>query len=349
VAACGSTSDEPEGKKTTTTENKAPENAKTGGKLTVLWAGDVDFIDCGRTYSQMGVFVCQATEKALYSYKPDDPTNMVPDLAEGPPEVSADGKTVTVKIKQGVKYSPPYAKEVKAADVKYAIERGFFSSVANGFTSSYYGDLEGAKVGVDAGTTIEGITTPDDYTVVFKFKRAVGGSMAAGALGYPATAPVPEEWAKKFDAEPTSTYGENQLSTGPYMIENDANGKAIGYDPGKRIHLVRNPNWDKNLDYKPAYLDEIDNLAQRRSGHRLAPHPRRSEHDQRRLRAAAREPQGRAGQPARAAQARPRHRRPLGRAEHDDQAVRRRERPQGDQRGHGPQRPAPDPRRPDHR
>ena len=44
------------------------------------------------------------------------------------------------------------------------------------------------------------------------------------------------------------------------MIENDASGKAIGYEPGKRIHLVRNPNWDKATDFKPAYLDEIENL-----------------------------------------------------------------------------------------
>ena len=42
------------------------------------------------------------------------------------------------------------------------------------------------------------------------------------------------------------------------MIENDASGKAIGYEAGRRIHLVRNPNWDKSTDYKPAYLDEID-------------------------------------------------------------------------------------------
>ena len=42
------------------------------------------------------------------------------------------------------------------------------------------------------------------------------------------------------------------------MIENNASGKAIGYQAGRRIHLVRNPNWDKSTDYKPAYLDEID-------------------------------------------------------------------------------------------
>jgi len=260
VAACGGSSSDNAGDNKAQTENKVPARAKTGGKLTVLWAGDVDFIDCGRTYGQMGLFICYSTQKSLYSYKPTDALTMVPDLAEGPPEISADGKTVTVKIKQGVKYSPPYNKEVKAADVKYAIERGFTSSASNGFTTSYFGDLEGAKVGVDAGTEIKGITTPDDYTVVFKFKRAVGGVMGAGALAYAATSPVPEEYAKKFDAQPTSTYGENQLATGPYMIENDANGKSIGYDPGKRIHLVRNPNWDKSKDYKPAYLDEVDNL-----------------------------------------------------------------------------------------
>ena len=33
---------------------------------------------------------------------------MVPDLADGDAQVSEDGKTVTVKIKAGVKYSPPY-------------------------------------------------------------------------------------------------------------------------------------------------------------------------------------------------------------------------------------------------
>ncbi|MDA0181600.1 ABC transporter substrate-binding protein [Solirubrobacter phytolaccae] len=260
VAACGGSDSGDDGGDTPTGQATPPAQAKTGGKLEVLWAGDVDFIDCGRTYSQMGSFICFSTQKPLYSYKPDDPVTMQPDLAASLPEVSEDGKTVTIKIKPGVKYSKPYDKVVTSADVKYAIERGFFSSVANGFTTSYYGDLEGAKVGADPGTKIKGIETPDDTTLVLKFKRPVGGVMAAGALAYPATAPVPEEYAEKFDAEPQSTYGENQLSTGPYMIENDASGKSIGYDPGKRIHLVRNDNWDKSLDYKPAHLDEIDNL-----------------------------------------------------------------------------------------
>ena len=50
------------------------------------------------------------------------------------------------------------------------------------------------------------------------------------------------------------------MATGPYMIKNDAAGDAIGYKPGQYIDLVRNPNWDKSTDFKPAYLDEIYNL-----------------------------------------------------------------------------------------
>ena len=55
------------------------------------------------------------------------------------------------------------------------------------------------------------------------------------------------------------------------MIENNAAGKAIGYQPDEEIHLVRNPNWDKSTDFKPAYLDEIDNRrGQRRHDRRRA-------------------------------------------------------------------------------
>src|SRR3954467_12549092 len=102
VAACGSSSDEgnkPSGGNQNTTAGKPTENAKRGGKLTVLWAGDVDHIDCGASYYQMGIFICDATQRQLYAYKPDDGVNMQPDIADGPPEVSEDGKTVTIKIK----------------------------------------------------------------------------------------------------------------------------------------------------------------------------------------------------------------------------------------------------------
>ncbi len=255
AAACGGDDEDGGASGESGTASGAPVEGKQGGTITNLWTDDVDFIDPGQTYYQMGFQITGATQKSLYNYKPDDAVTAVPDLAEGDPQISEDGKTVTVKIKSGVKFSPPVDRVVTSKDVKYAIERGFFNTVNNGYAGAYFGDLEGAKVGADPGTEIPGIETPDDQTIVFKLKRGVGG-VVAGALAMPISAPVPPEYAEKFDKENPSTYGNNQVATGPYMIENDAQGKSIGYEPGKRIHLVRNPNWDKSKDFRPAYVDE---------------------------------------------------------------------------------------------
>lgn len=256
VAGCGG-EDEGSGTGEGGTDTGAPVEGKQGGKLTALWTDDVDFIDPGQTYYQMGFQIAGAVGSPLYWYKPDDSVNAEPLLAEGDPQISEDGKTVTVKIKSGVRFAPPVDREITANDVKYAIERGFFNTVNNGYAGAYFGDIEGAETGVDPGTKISGIEVPDDQTIVFKLTKPTAGTLA-GALAMPLTVPVPEEWAEKFDKKNPSTYGDNQIASGPYMIENNAEGKAVGYEPGRRIHLVRNPNWDKSKDFRPAYADEWD-------------------------------------------------------------------------------------------
>jgi peptide/nickel transport system substrate-binding protein len=253
LAACGGDDEESAQKKS----NAPPAKAKQGGDLTVLYAADVDNIDPGIAYYQYSFNVAYATQRPLYSFKPDDATTPEPDLAEAAPEISEDGKTVTVKIRSGVKFSPPVNREVTSKDVAYGIERGFLKSVNGPYVGAYMGDLVGVKA-FQAGKAkrIAGIQTPDDNTIVFKLERP-RGAILAGALVLPTSAPVPREYAAKFDADNPSKYGPNQVATGPYMVANNAAGKAVGYSPGKAIRLVRNPNWDAKTDYKPAYLDSI--------------------------------------------------------------------------------------------
>jgi peptide/nickel transport system substrate-binding protein len=248
VAGCGGGSDN----ETTgggSQPTKPPAGAKRGGDLTVLYNGDVDNIDPGITYYQYGFNVAYATQRPLYSYKPDDPTNPQPDLAEGPPQISSDGKTVTVKIRSGVKFSPPVSREVTSKDVKYGLERGFLKTVNGAYVGAYMGDVEGLDAYKSGkAKDISGLQTPDDQTLVIKLARP-RGAIVAGMLSMPAAAPVPEDYAAKYDKEQPSTYGQHQVSTGPYMVKS--------YKPGNEIDLVRNPNWEQSTDYKPGYVDSI--------------------------------------------------------------------------------------------
>jgi peptide/nickel transport system substrate-binding protein len=228
---------------------------KKGGTITVLSNGDVDHLDPGAAYYQFTYAITYVTQRPLLAYKPNsiDPT---PDLASGMPSISKDGKTITVHIQKGIKFSPPVNREVTSADVKYAIERGFDAAVGNGYAGAYFGVIKGAPKNIgNTVPNISGIQTPDKYTIVFKLTQPSG--IFVSALQEPLTAPVPAEYARKFDQGKSSSYGNHQVATGPYMVQNNASGKITGYTPGRQIVLVRNPNWNPKTSWRPAYADKI--------------------------------------------------------------------------------------------
>ncbi len=230
---------------------------QAGGTITVLSAGDVDHIDPGQAYYSFTYEISYATQRPLLSYRPNS-INAIPDLASAMPKYSNGGKTVTVHIRPGVRFSPPVNREVTSADVKYAIDRAFSSSVANGYAGAYFGDVVGAPERATKGVpNIKGIQTPNKDTIVFRLKRPDG--VFTGSLGLLMTAAVPQEYAKRFDSQTTSTYGMHQVSTGPYMIKNDASGNinGVGYKPGQLIDLVRNPNWSAKTSWRPAHASEV--------------------------------------------------------------------------------------------
>jgi peptide/nickel transport system substrate-binding protein len=229
---------------------------KQGGTLKLLTNQDITNLDPGIAYNTLDLTLLNATQRTLYTYRPDDPAHIAPDLAAGPPQISKDGKTLTVKIRSGVRFSPPVSREVTAKDVKYAIERGFNPNVANPYAPGYYADIVGADRA--KGGPIAGIQTPDARTIVFKLVRPTA-SLLAQATILPLDAPVPPEYAKRFDAHAPSDYGSHIVATGPYMLPADRSGKVLGtgYVPGRRIRLVRNPNWRKSTDDRPAHLDAV--------------------------------------------------------------------------------------------
>jgi ABC-type transport system substrate-binding protein len=182
--------------------NGASDQRKRGGTLKLISAGDVDSVDPGQTYYAFGFQMLTPVHRTLYQI-PADSVKTVPDLAAGPPRISSDGKTVTIRIKRGVRFSPPVNREVTAADVKYGIERSFASSVPNGYVYTYFADIVGSPAKPPkTPKPIRGIQTPDEYTLVLKLKAP--STSLVGALVMPITAPVPKEYAAPFDSKTTS-------------------------------------------------------------------------------------------------------------------------------------------------
>ena len=257
VVACGSSSSS--GSTKPSGEGKASNSTlagKKGGKLTQLGASDVDFLDPGQTYYTGGYQVLYATMTTLYMPKPDS-DDAVPGLADGEPTISDDKKTVTVKLKKGVKFGPPVNREVQAKDVKYAFERAVTKNVPNQYTT-YFNFIDGWPKTPGALTEIPGIVSRRPVPDHLQADEAAG----AGLRGVADRCRSPRRCRRNTPRSTTrqnpSTYNEHVVSTGPYMVKNDAQGNLTGYKAGKSIDLVRNPNWNKAADFRPAYLDEIN-------------------------------------------------------------------------------------------
>jgi peptide/nickel transport system substrate-binding protein len=229
---------------------------KRGGVLNVLDETDFEHIDPGIAYYSLDYEVVFATQRPIESNKPNTYTVATPDMAASAPELSPDGKTVTVHLREGIHFSPPVSREVTSADVAYAIQRGANPNVANPYFKLYFKMIEGAPTA--EGGPLKGITTPDKHTIVFHLSEPKA-KLLTSAFVMPLTAAVPKEYAEKFDKHKPSDYGNYQVATGPYMFKNDSSGKVlqVGYFPGKSATLVRNPNWNASSDIRPAYLDEI--------------------------------------------------------------------------------------------
>jgi len=198
-----------------------------------------------------------------------------PDLATGPPEVSADGLTYTFHIKQGIHYSPPLQDvEVTAEDFARALMRESDPEASAEGYSFYFSETGGSGgiVGFDKakGGPISGVKTPDKYTLVITLNQPAGDFPWRMTL--PATAPIPpnpsDPTAPLGIAEGhTKDFGRFLVGTGPYMFKGaetmdfslppDQQTPNPGYIPGRSYTLVRNPSWADD-DLRPAYVDEID-------------------------------------------------------------------------------------------
>ena len=245
TAACGGGSDDGN-KNSNNSDTGAAFNAaatkvvnasdKKGGTLNLWSPQDVDSFDPAISYYAWTINMNRLYSRTLMTYTPKPGTDglaLSPDLAQAAPEVSADGKTYTFKLKSGLKFDD--GSPITSKDVKYGIERVFAQDVVPGGPLYLIQELDqgqkypGPYKDKNGLKTVE---TPDDSTIVFHLKAA--NANFPYELALPGGSPIPQ--ARDTGAK----YALAPASSGPYKFES--------VQPGKGATLVRNTNWDPATD-----------------------------------------------------------------------------------------------------
>jgi ABC-type transport system substrate-binding protein len=209
-------------------------SAARGGSLRVDLSSDFDYIDTSLAYFNHSWQLMNATNLKLYSF-PDKEgaagSRMRPEAAAGFPRISRDGRTYTIKVKQGFRFSNGAA--VTAASFRASIARALNPRMQSP-ASSFLDDVASYRA-------------PNATTLVIRLKKLAPDFMTRLTMPFfsaiPANRPIVPEGV---DAP--------MVSAGPYYVrEWTKNQSAL---------VVRNPFWNNNRAPwkalgRPAYVNQI--------------------------------------------------------------------------------------------
>jgi peptide/nickel transport system substrate-binding protein len=214
------------------------EEGESGRILKATYASFPDYMDPQISYTAEGWTAMGEVYIPLLTYKHANGTEgaqLEPGLAKEMPKITNGGKTYTLFLRPGLKYSN--GKPVKASDFTYAVERCFKT---NSGGSVFYTDIVGAeKFAETKKGGIPGIKTNDQTgEVVINLVKPRG--TFSNELGLMFVAPVPAGTPNEdLSANPPP-------GTGPYMLKN--------VQPGRGWEYERNPYWAKaNSKAMPEY------------------------------------------------------------------------------------------------
>lgn len=194
---------------------------RKGGDLVMALSSEPDRLDPTTSSSLYTRYVMQTMCQKLYDI--DEKGDITPMLATALPEISKDGKTVRIPLKDGVKFAD--GTDFDAEAVKTTIERGL--------------NLEESSRAAELGP-IDDVTALDDHTLEVTFEKPFAPFTAALAdrAGMIMSPKALEDEGDDF--------GDNPVCVGPFKFE-----KRIAQTS---IKVVKDPNY---YDADKIHLDSI--------------------------------------------------------------------------------------------
>ncbi|MBY3189202.1 ABC transporter substrate-binding protein [Rhizobium laguerreae] len=201
----------------------AQETPKQGGDIVVTYKDDITTLDPAIGYDWVNWSMIKSLYSRLMDYAPGTP-NPVPSLAESF-TVSPDGLIYTFKLHKGVKFSN--GREVVASDVKYSIERAV-DPKTQGPGAGFFGAIKGFEDETGGKTTtLSGIETPDDSTVIFNLSRPDATFLHVLAINFASV--VPKEAVEAAAGD----FGKKPVGSGTFILKDWTIGQQLVFERNK--------------------------------------------------------------------------------------------------------------------
>jgi peptide/nickel transport system substrate-binding protein len=194
---------------------------RAGGTLRVALANEPDALDPTLARTLVGRTVFNAICEKLYDV--DSKLNVVPQLAASLPDFSADGRTVTIKIRTGVKFAD--GTPLDAAAVKTSLDRHI--------------NLAGSARKSEL-TSVAGVEVADPSTVTIKLSAPFA----------PLTAVLADRAGMVMSPTALQSAGEN-FGTNPVCVGPFKFSSRVAQD---RIEVVKDPNY---YDAAKVHLEKV--------------------------------------------------------------------------------------------
>ena len=244
------------------------QSARRGGILTLVGAGDVDYLDPALAYHTVTRGVIRAYTRQLVSYRASRDRSatavIVADLAtEAAGPFDDEGRRYRFTLKDGVCWDAPTGRRpITAWDVVRGIKRlahplapspglSYYLSAIEGLAEFRDGLLTAGREPAAIADYLEtvklvGARAEDERTVSFTTCRPMPDLL--NMLALPFATPAPLEY---LAYPPGSAELEQRIqSCGPYRL--------VRYLPGAEIALERNPAWAPETDQlRAGYVDSI--------------------------------------------------------------------------------------------
>jgi peptide/nickel transport system substrate-binding protein len=219
--------------------------AAEGGEITITQTSQPDYLDPALSYTVNGIEPLWLVYTPLLTYRHvegQEGAELIPGLAEDLPEISSDGMTYTLTLRDGLKYSD--GTDVVASDFEHTIKR-VLNLESGG--SAFYEIIEGATEYLEKGDPegdISGIETNDQTgEIVITLTEADSSFSNVLAMWFAGLVPGDTPFRNLTEEPPPGV--------GAYMITESV--------PNRQFVMEKNPEFEA-LDIPDIPTGNIDTI-----------------------------------------------------------------------------------------